>query len=46
MTKMDPHQSAMNALTTDTPNDQTGLGDGCCHELKTIWERQNHYECF
>ena len=46
MTRKDPHQIAMNVLTTDTLNEQTVLVDDGCHVLKTIWEHQNRYECF
>jgi hypothetical protein len=46
MTRKDPDQIAMNVLTIDIPNEQTVLVDGCCHEWKTIWGHQNHYECF
>ena len=37
MTRKDPHQIAMNVLTTDTLNEQTVLVDDGCHVLKTIW---------
>ena len=48
-TRNDKNGSASNrkeCFDTDTPTEQTGLVDGFCHELKTIWEHQNHYECF
>jgi hypothetical protein len=46
MTRKDPDQIVENVSTIDIPNEQTVLVDDCCHEWKTKWEHQNHYECF